>query len=43
MRLEGTNAEEAGVLLKNSDMDFIVAVTLEDAAAKVVGTLKSKR
>lgn len=40
VRLEGTNAEEAGELLKNSGMDFIVAVTLEDAAAKVVETLK---
>jgi succinyl-CoA synthetase beta subunit len=40
VRLEGTNAEEAGKLLNNSDMKFIVATTLEDAAEKVVKTLK---
>ena len=39
VRLEGTNAEEAGELLRKSEMDFIVATTLEDAAAKVVKTL----
>lgn len=39
VRLEGTNAEEAGELLRNSEMDFIVATTLEDAAEKVVKTL----
>jgi succinyl-CoA synthetase beta subunit len=40
VRLEGTNADEAGELLDKSDMDFIVAKTLEDAAKKVVNTLK---
>jgi succinyl-CoA synthetase beta subunit len=40
VRLEGTNAEEAAVLLEESDMDCIVATTLEDAAEKVVNTLK---
>ncbi len=40
VRLEGTNAEEANELLRNSEMDFIVATTLEDAAEKVVKTLK---
>jgi len=40
VRLEGTNAEEAGELLNNSDIDFIVAKNLEDAAEKVVETLK---
>jgi len=40
VRLEGTNAEEAGVLLEESDMGCIVATTLEDAAEKVVNTLK---
>jgi len=40
VRLEGTNAEEAGVLLNESGMDFIVADSLEDAAAKVVGAIK---
>ena len=39
VRLEGTNAEEAGDLLQNSNIDFIVAKTLEDAADKVVKTL----
>jgi succinyl-CoA synthetase beta subunit len=40
VRLEGTNADEAGDLLSNSGMDFIVAKTLEEAAEKVVKTLK---
>jgi len=39
VRLEGTNAEEAKVLLNSSDIDFIVADSLADAAEKVVGTL----
>jgi len=39
VRLEGTNAEEAKILLNNSDIDFIVADSLADAAEKVVGTL----
>jgi succinyl-CoA synthetase beta subunit len=39
VRLEGTNAEEAADLLNISDIDFIVAKTLEDAAEKVVKTL----
>ena len=39
VRLEGTNAEEAAVLLENSGMDFVVAKSLEDAAGKVVKTL----
>jgi len=39
VRLEGTNAKEAGILLNESGMDFIVATTLEDAAQKVVNTL----
>jgi len=42
VRLEGTNAVEAGELLNASNMDFIVATTLEDAAQKVVNTLRSK-
>ncbi len=40
VRLEGTNAKEASVLLKESGMDFIVASTIEDAAEKVVGAIK---
>lgn len=39
IRLEGTNAKEAAELLNNSGMDFIVATTIEDAAAKVVGAI----
>ena len=42
VRLEGTNAIEAGELLNTSNMDVIVATTLEDAAHKVVNTLRSK-
>ncbi len=41
IRLEGTNAGEAGVMLKESGMDFKVASSLEDAARKVVGTLQN--
>jgi succinyl-CoA synthetase beta subunit len=41
IRLAGTNAEEAGVLLNESGMDFTVAVDLKDAAEKVVNVLKN--
>lgn len=40
VRLEGTNAKEAKVLLENSGMDFEVATTLKDAADKVTSILK---
>ena len=40
IRLAGTNAEEAGEMLNKSGMAFIVADSLQDAAQKVVGTLK---
>jgi succinyl-CoA synthetase beta subunit len=40
VRLEGTNAKEAAELLEQSGMDFIVAASLEDAAKKVVATLR---
>ncbi|RMH60508.1 MAG: ADP-forming succinate--CoA ligase subunit beta [Calditrichaeota bacterium] len=40
VRLEGTNAREAGVLLQESGMDFIVATTIEDAAEKVVSAIR---
>jgi succinyl-CoA synthetase beta subunit len=40
VRLEGTNAKEAAELLDQSDMDFIVAKTLESAAEKVVQSIK---
>ena len=39
VRLEGTNAIEAGEILKNSGMEFLVATTLEDAANKVTQAL----
>ena len=41
VRLEGTNAKEAAEILEKSGMDFIVAKTLEDAAQKVVGSVKN--
>ncbi len=39
VRLEGTNAKEAAVLLEESGMDFIVANDIQDAAQKVVGAI----
>jgi succinyl-CoA synthetase beta subunit len=41
VRLEGTNAEEAGILLKESGLNFEVAKTLKDAALKVTAVLKN--
>ena len=41
VRLAGTNAEEADVLLRESGLNFTVASNLEDAAKKVVGVLKN--
>jgi len=40
IRLAGTNAKEASILLKNSAMNFEVADTLEEAAHKVVSILR---
>jgi succinyl-CoA synthetase beta subunit len=40
VRLAGTNAKEAAVLLNNSDLDFIVAESLEEAAIKVTDAVK---
>jgi len=40
VRLEGTNAVEAGVLLEKSGLNFEVAGTLKDAAEKVTAVLK---
>ncbi len=40
VRLEGTNAEEAAVLLEKSDLSFEVAANLKDAAEKVTAVLK---
>src|SRR3990172_8672008 len=39
VRLEGTNAKEAGELLANSKLNFIVANGLKDAAEKVVAAV----
>ena len=41
VRLEGTNAEEAGILLKESGLNFEVAASLKDAAVKVTEVLKN--
>ena len=41
IRLAGTNAEEAGVMLQESGLDFTVATDLQDAAKKVVNVLKN--
>jgi len=40
VRLAGTNADEAAVLLNESGMDFVVADNLKDAAEKVVASIK---
>ncbi|MBK7378527.1 MAG: ADP-forming succinate--CoA ligase subunit beta [Ignavibacteriales bacterium] len=40
VRLEGTNAKEAGVLLKESGLNFKVAGSLKDAAEKVTAVLR---
>ncbi|HWF44349.1 MAG TPA: ADP-forming succinate--CoA ligase subunit beta [Candidatus Kapabacteria bacterium] len=39
VRLEGTNAEEAGVILQKSGLNFLVAKGLKDAAHKVTQAL----
>jgi succinyl-CoA synthetase beta subunit len=39
VRLDGTNAEEAAILLAKSDMNFEVASTLKEAAEKVTAVL----
>ncbi len=39
VRLDGTNAEEAQILLNKSKMNFEVAATLKDAAEKVTAVL----
>ncbi len=40
VRLEGTNAKEAGVLLRESGLNFEVAESFDDAAKKVTAVLK---
>ena len=41
VRLEGTNAIEAGVLLQESGLNFEVATSLKDAAEKVTAVLRN--
>jgi len=41
VRLAGTNADEAGVMLRESGLDFVVADSLKDAATKIVQVLKA--
>lgn len=41
IRLEGTNAIEAGVMLKDSGLNFEVAMSLKEAAEKVTSVLKN--
>ena len=41
VRLEGTNAKEAGVLLRESELNFEVAESFDDAAKKVTAVLKN--
>lgn len=41
VRLEGTNAKEAGELLAKSGLNFEVAISLEDAARKVTAVLRN--
>ncbi|MBE0572156.1 MAG: ADP-forming succinate--CoA ligase subunit beta [Ignavibacteriaceae bacterium] len=40
VRLEGTNAKEAGILLRESGLNFEVASSFDDAAKKVTAVLK---
>jgi len=40
VRLEGTNAKEAGEILKQSGLNFIVARSFQDAAEKVTQAIK---
>jgi succinyl-CoA synthetase beta subunit len=40
VRLEGTNAEEAKVMLENSGLNFEVAISLQEAAHKVTSVLQ---
>jgi len=40
VRLDGTNAEEAIKLLKDSEMQFIIATDLAEAASKAIEVAK---
>jgi succinyl-CoA synthetase beta subunit len=39
VRLAGTNAEEAAIILQNSGLNFAVALSLQEAAQKVTNTI----
>jgi malate-CoA ligase subunit beta len=41
IRLAGTNVEEGNKILKESNINYIAATTLEDAANKAVKALKN--
>jgi len=41
VRLEGTNAKEAGEILNQSGLEFLVAMSFQEAAQKVVQALKN--
>ncbi len=41
VRLDGTNAEEARLILKSSGLNFLVAATLKEAAEKVTEALET--
>src|SRR5438445_4731192 len=43
LRLEGTNVEQGREILKNSELNFIVAETMKDAADKVVAAANGAR
>jgi succinyl-CoA synthetase beta subunit len=43
VRLEGTNASEASLMLQESNLDFVVADSLQDAAQKVVTALSKNQ
>jgi succinyl-CoA synthetase beta subunit len=42
VRLQGTNAEEGRAILRDSDLEFIVAETLRDAAEKAVAAARGQ-
>ncbi|MBU2470953.1 MAG: succinate--CoA ligase subunit beta, partial [Bacteroidetes bacterium] len=41
VRLAGTNAEEAAIILQNSGLNFAVALSLQEAAQKVTNTISA--
>ena len=41
VRLQGTNSKEAAEMLKNSNLEFDVAITLKEAAEMAVKSIKN--